>query len=375
MLAFPEISPVLKHVRMKSTGVVKKFLALLPLLSLSFSLLWGQDYPLFQSSPGTLTCVWNKVPLRKAPGKSGPYVSRVYFGEQVEKVGEEAYLPEEKRTYVKVRSSDGQVGWVHEYLFVSGGTAAVVLQEGQIYERPNTPSTITMKAFVPGEIVVMETAVGDWINLIGREKKKSGWIKGMHKVTSELRDIELATLLESVEAEKDPQKQREKLTELLEKSRQSGSPLTPMIAQAMSIPGSGQALIASRGDEVIPPAAAPSRSNLVLPRAVAPNLRVEAVRDPFSGHIQDEIIETGGIYPVQGPAHPRTPFFAYHKSLPIGSRVYVQLPEGQGVIALEVINRLREDNPHVLGLAPGTMQLLFGDKVPEQISISYLKTE
>lgn len=357
---------------MKIIGVVKKKLALCASLLLCFTLGWSQSYPLFQSSPGTLTCVWNKVPLRNAPGKSGPYVSRVFFGEQVEKVGEEAYLPEEKRTYVKVRSTDGKVGWVHEYLFVSGGTAAVILQTGQIYERPNTPSTITMHSFEPGEIVVMETSVGDWVNLVGREKKKSGWIKGLHKVTVEQQEIELATLLDNVQQEKSSAKRQEKLGALLEKAKQANSVLTPLVASTLSTQSAGATLLATRS-EPLPSAPAPTRTNLVLPRAVAPNLRTEAVRDPFSGRIRDEVIETGSIYPVQGPANPRTPFFAYHKSLPIGSKVFLQLPQGQGVIALEIVNRLRDDNPHVLGLAPSSLQLLFGDKVPETISISYLQ--
>jgi len=371
MLGFPKISVLLMLIRISYPAVVKKLLPLLSVLVLSAFDLWGQSYPLFQSSPGTLTCVWNKVPLRQGPGKTGAYVSRVFFGEQVEKLGEEAYVPEEKRTYVRVRTTDGKSGWVHEYLFVPSGTAAVVLQAGQIYDRPNTPSTITMKSFEPGEIVVMENAVGDWVHLVGREKKKAGWIKGLHKITVDQRDIEFATLLASAREDKPGPKQQEKLAALLEAAQQAGSVLTPLIASLRAGSEGNPELIASRGDEAI--RVSPSQSSLVLPRAIPADLRTETVRDPFSGQLREETIESGSIYPIQGPASPRTPFYAYHKTLPIGSRVFLRLPGDQGVVALEIVNRLREDNPHMLGMSPASITLLFGDKVPETVQISYLR--
>ncbi|GAB4412830.1 MAG: hypothetical protein OHK0039_19180 [Bacteroidia bacterium] len=308
--------------------------------------------------PGALTCAWERVPLRSQPGKTGPYVSHVYFGERVEKMGQEAYMPEEKRTYLQVRSADGKIGWVHEYLFIEGGMPAVVLQEGRIYERPNTPSTITAKSFEPGELVVFEAHAGEWISLIGKEKSKKGWIKGAAKISSDTKDIELAAMLESARKEKDATKRQEKLATLLADASQSQSPLRPLINSYV-------------GGQTTTQASHTARTQVVLPR-FEPNMRTRSVEDPQSGRLYNEVLELGSVAEVAVPAAGVRQFAAYHKTLPPGSSVFLQLPYGGGLVELKVQGGLPVESPHALGLSKETIDLLFGSSLPAEVAFTYL---
>lgn len=188
----------------------------------------------FSNEGGEVICVWNEVTLRQQPGKTAPYVTGVYFGEAVQKTGAEAYAPDERRTYIEVTTSEGLVGWVHEFLFVQGSAMAVVLQSGRIYKRPRTVSTITDQHFMPGDLVVVAGSSHGWLHLIGREKKKAGWIEGTTGISENFRDLELASLLYDADQKTRPAERKEALKVLLNEAQVAGSPLRMAIGMRLT---------------------------------------------------------------------------------------------------------------------------------------------
>ena len=135
-------------------------------------------------------CLWNKVGLRDAPGRNAKYLETIQYGEQVELLGESQELSEEKRTYIKVRLSDDQEGWVNEYLFAINGVIGVANQLIEIYKRPDIMAS-SGKEFDRGEIAVITRSDKEgWMEILGKEKKKAGWIQEGDNLSTEEIDVE-----------------------------------------------------------------------------------------------------------------------------------------------------------------------------------------
>lgn len=99
------------------------------------------------------------------------------------------------------------------------------------------------------------------------------------------------------------------------------------------------------------------------------------VVDMASGQAYIRVRETGTIQPVKAKK-PASEYYAYHKSLPIGSKVLMAVPGTQMFIELEIIARLRSDNPHMIGLGGETIKAVFGEiaaKDVGSVSIEYPK--
>lgn len=365
-------SSVVIILRQKIPSVVKNHLFL-------FSLLCGLSIPLFGQAPTAKTelyCAWESVSMKDGPGKSAKTIEVIRFGEIVRWSGESQYVADESRTYLKVLAVDNRVGWVHEYLFVKGIGLGVVLEGGLIYKRPQTVTTVTTDQFMPGDLVIVEGFSGNWIGLAGKRKAKKGWIEGKNKITMEDRDILLASLMMSVEAEKDPQKRKKQMELVYQQASQVGSPIASVVrsrsgnTRAANTPS----LLSSAGTQSSQniESTRPSRER---PMPVVDednsNRYFRSVKDPQTGQIHRETIETGGIYLVNGPSKGNSVYFAYHKSLPIGSTLRIQIPNTEGFVELKVISRLRRDNLAMVGLHPDCVQAIYGDYVPKEISIIY----
>ncbi|MFK7924548.1 MAG: hypothetical protein AB8H47_21510 [Bacteroidia bacterium] len=344
-----------------------------------FSLLCGLSIALLgqASTPQTdLYCAWESVSMKDAPGKSAKTIEVIRFGEIVQWSGESQYVADESRTYLKVLAVDNRVGWVHEYLFVKGIGLGVVLEGGLIYKRPQTVTTVTTDQFMPGDLVIVEGFSGNWVGLAGKRKAKKGWIEGRNKITMEDRDLLLASLLMSVEAEKDPQKRQKQMELVYQQANQMGSPIADVVRSR-----SGNT-IAADTPPLLSSANTQSSQNFetASPRRERPmpvvdednsNRYFRSVKDPQTGQIRQETVETGGIYLVNGSNKTRSIYVAYHKSLPIGSTLRIQIPNTEGFVELKVVSRLRKDNLAMIGLHPDCVQAIYGDYVPKEISIIY----
>lgn len=315
--------------------------------------------------------------MKNAPGKVAKTIGVIRFGEIVRWNGESQYVADESRTYLKVQAVDGAVGWVHEYLFVKGIGLGVILQGGLIYKRPQTVTTVTTDQFMPGELVIVEGFSNNWIGLAGKRKAKKGWIEGRNKVSMEDRDVLLASLMMSVEAEKDPKKRQKQMELVYQQANQVGSPMAEVVRSRS-------------GNNNMSPSTSPTINNATnttsrdiaansptrerpMPTVSADNSNIyfRSIKDPKTGQIRRETVETGGIYLVNGPPKANSIYFAYHKTLPIGSTLRVQIPNTQGFVELKVVSRLRNDNPAMVGLHPDCVQAIYGDYMPKEISIIY----
>ncbi|MEL6845681.1 MAG: hypothetical protein AAFP02_20950, partial [Bacteroidota bacterium] len=298
--------------------------------------------------------------------------------------GVSEYVADESRTYLQVVAVDGARGWVHEYLFVKGIGLGVVLQGGFVYKRPQTPTTVTTKQFMPGELVIVEGYTGNWVGLAGKKKSKKGWIEGRNKVSIEDQDVLLASLLMSVQAEKDPQKRDKQIALVYEQANQVGSPVAEVIrygsSQTTSVESTNQQVPSNQQSfsNRTPIASAEPQLSRSIPSRERPmptvsesnpNLYTRTFKDQNTGQIKQETIETGSIHLLEGRRKEKTIYYAYHKSLPIGSSVQIQIPNTTGIIMLKITNRLPANSPAMLGLHPDCVQAIFGDYIPQEINI------
>lgn len=350
----------------------------------------------FNNAPGgQLYCVWNQVTLRSGPGKTAPFLNGVFFGEVVEKTGEEAYAREEQRTYIKVRTSEGVVGWVHEFLFIEGIGMAVVTEPGKIYKRPRTVSTITDQSFLPGELVVLVSENNGWINLIGREKKKLGWIEGPQKITNSFRELEIGSLFYDARKKDKPEDRQKALAALLEEARASGSPLSQAIEMEMRGQSYQLPLVDSRPSSqplsalsAQPEEAFRSRLSYQPPAINEPEFQSGYSRPssradylnslPSSTARRQTDSSQGGLITETGKAtiissQSREPdiYYAFHKVLPVGSKLYVDIPGNTGFIELRVVGNLPDNSPFAVGLPVACYDALLGNSGSRELSISY----
>ncbi|MEL7532578.1 MAG: SH3 domain-containing protein [Bacteroidota bacterium] len=344
-----------------------------------FGLLCGLSLSLFSQTANTQTdlyCAWESVSMKNAPGKVAKTIGVIRFGEVVRWNGESQYVADESRTYLKVQAVDGAVGWVHEYLFVKGIGLGVILQGGLIYKRPQTVTTVTTDQFLPGELVIVEGFTNNWVGISGKRKAKKGWIEGQNKVSMEDRDVLLASLMMSVEAEKDPQKRQKQMELVYQQANQVGSPMAEVVRSRSGNNNSNNnpPLVSSAAKQNTRDLSTSSPSQerpMPTVEENNPNRYFRSVKDPQTGLVRRETVEMGGIYLVNGPSKTSSIYFAYHKSLPIGSTIRIQIPNTQGFVELKVVSRLRNDNPAMVGLHPECVQAIFGDYVPKEISIIY----
>ena len=311
-------------------------------------------------------CAWPEATLRDQPGANARQLGLLYFGEGVEKTGDEGFVMFEKRNYIKVRTRDGKVGWVIEELFVHDGGVVVVLERARIYLRPNTVTTVTDAYFEPGERAIFKDWQGDWIELVSKERKKTGWIRGTHLISIDENDIKVATSLDEALAVSDPTTRRNRLEQILQMRNAVSPDMRTAIDHHLGSRWDGGFASASP----MPPATT-STGPASPGEAKQYNIVVQDVIDMDTGKSYQRVTETGSAYEVLGPKSPKNIYWVYHKTRPVGSKLLLHVPDGGGYIQLEVVNRLRKDNPNVVGLGKDLMMAIYGTRYPQEIVISY----
>lgn len=170
-------------------------------------------------------CLWGVAGLREQPGRGGnvnDYLTSIYFGEKVELLGDTKEVDRERRTYIKIRLSDGQEGWVHQYLFSENSTLGVIAQEAKIYRRPDL-MTLKDDVFEVGEIVAVSQQKDEWIKVSGKEKRKSGWIKGIDMISRREEDVVVSVLFQRALQLPNPREQLKELLSLVNNPKYSNS--------------------------------------------------------------------------------------------------------------------------------------------------------
>lgn len=366
-------------------------------------------------------CAWETARVHEYPNLGSSNVGSIVFTEEVRHKGREAFVRSENRNYLFVETEDGTQGWVNEAFLVQGGGAVVILENAAIFSKPNTTTAITNQQFDGGDIVILSEFRDGWVRLTGKTKEKEGWVQGYDKLSAEHFDIEAATLLASALAIENSDDRMRELRELrggrsylspemqivIDQSIASASTPAPSYgnqqtnyqpyngpiyydeptqaqqqqsttpyyatgedafsSSAGTSPTRSQANPTTTGTTVLRPAA-------TTPAPVNPYAYQEReVVDMASGQSYIRVRETGTIQPVKAKK-PSTEFYAYHKSLPIGSKVLLSVPGTDMFLELEIIARLRSDNQHMIGLSGETIKAVFGEiaaKDVGSVSIEY----
>jgi len=167
-------------------------------------------------------CIWDQASVRADASSKAKWISAMALGEKVTWLGEEKEDPASKsRKYLHIRLSDGTEGWASEYVIATDAKPAVVYKEAPIYRRPDL-LTVTERIYEPMEIVAVVGSDGDWIDVIGAENNKKGWIQSKMVSTNET-DVAVALLTTKAIAEKDEEKRKEKLQDIVDNTAFAGS--------------------------------------------------------------------------------------------------------------------------------------------------------
>lgn len=138
-------------------------------------------------------CIRNGVPIREKPNIEGKWVSSMNLGETALYLGETVVDSANKaREYYKLELSDGTVQWARSYGIILNAKPAAVVVETPVYKRPELV-TKTDKSFKQVEFLVIINEKGEWVEVVGADKKKKGWIK-KEVLSTDLEDVAIATL-------------------------------------------------------------------------------------------------------------------------------------------------------------------------------------
>ena len=167
-------------------------------------------------------CVWDGASVRADASMKAKWISAMALGEKVTWLGEEKIDSTDKnRRFLKIRLSDGTEGWSSEYVIATDAKPAVVYKEAPVYRRPDL-LTVTDVVFEPMEIVAITGSDGDWIEVVGKENAKKGWIQSKLVSTKDT-DVAVALLAGKALAEKKDEKKKEKLQSIIDNTAFAGS--------------------------------------------------------------------------------------------------------------------------------------------------------
>ncbi|MBL7558904.1 SH3 domain-containing protein [Olleya sp. YSTF-M6] len=187
----------------------------------------------FSEDDNSLICLWPKVGLRDIAGRKGAkYLETIYFGETVKFLGEKETASDNK-DYLKIELSDGQVGWVYEYLFSENGKLAVLKNPLAIYKRPDVMEFMGNKFTRGNIVVVLNEDKGEWKKVVGLKKDTEGWVNKTSDFIYDDLDIKLAILYNRAINEETSAKQQQKLKLIVDNPAFQQSGLIDIVQNAL----------------------------------------------------------------------------------------------------------------------------------------------
>lgn len=160
-------------------------------------------------------CVVDDASLRAAPTSNSEWITAVAIGERLTWLGiSENDTVKESREYYKVELMDSTVGWMTSYAIELHAQPAVAIREARIFRRPQIVTQTDLK-FEPMEYFVVLQTDTDWLEVVGKNRKKSGWIE---RSAASLKDEDIAVgiLASKAMEEKDKKTRFEKLEDIIQ---------------------------------------------------------------------------------------------------------------------------------------------------------------
>ena len=340
-------------------------------------------------------CAWSKVGLREYPASSARTLATIFFTEELSHLGREAFVRSERNNYVYVEAEDGTKGWINDMYLVKGGGTVVVLKHSPIYQKLNTPQSVSQNFFKAGEIAILTEFTDGWVKLTSHKKEKSGWVEGYDALSVEEYDIEAAALMAEANAENNSQRRRDELLAIRDGrsyvsnemrlvldeaiNRTYGRPVVPKEEDPAyyvdDIPfyANGEDALATNASSYNRPDGTRGPSTTFDGDVYA--ISEKEVVDMQTGRSYIRVTETGTIQPVKAK-RPSSIYYAYHKTLPKGTKILLEVPGTSQFIQLEVIAPLKATNKHMIGLGPEIIKAVYGETQAKNVSsatISYPK--
>lgn len=331
----------------------------------------------------TAVTAWDRVGVMNAPAKTSNQIAAINFGTDVVNVTDETIQVQEdrKRTYVKIVLADGTTGWINQYLLIPNGEAAVVKQTTGVFQNPVDGITMMRGLeFEAGEPVIKTEFNGAYAYVYSKERKKSGWIP-VESLIFSVDELKMALALQKAKSEKNISKRLQKLAEIRNHASFSLSPLAYLVDKTVA---ESQELVANNittEQETRDLAmVTPNVSNI---KRGTPQGMIERVIKP-GDKLEESILINGEVFnkhqqqlsliQVVNPQKPNsTAFECYHKTLTVGSKLQMFLPDNPGFIEFEVVGNLTQNEG--LGFTAGTIKRVFGETIPESVSIQYFTKE
>jgi hypothetical protein len=168
-------------------------------------------------------CVWDKASLRETPRNDGKWLGSMSLAEKIVYTGNSKVDSTGKKpvTYCQVNLSDGIIGWVSEYSIEIEASPAIVCERTYLYKRPDF-LTKSDQDLVPLDFVAARQEKDNWVEVVGAEKKKRGWVDKNSLIFSEL-NIAVGVLGQKALSEPDSAKRAAELKAIIENPAFSNS--------------------------------------------------------------------------------------------------------------------------------------------------------
>ena len=257
----------------------------------------------------------------------------------------------------------------------------VLTENSTIFQKPKTSVAVTNESFYEGEILILTDFQDGWVKLTSERMERTGWIKGYEILSLEPADLEAAVLLEDALTIESPSERRVAIQSIAQARDGLSLEMANVIRRAAD--ATYDRPPSPRTDPEIP--FFPDGEDGVPGNTVgdigdggfddtfdegetrSENYLREKVVDSRTGEYYFRIIESGKVQPVKAKK-PKNIYYAYHKSVPIGESILLEVPGTGSFVQLEVVARLRPDNPNVVGLGGELIKKVFGKEIAKNIS-------
>jgi SH3-like domain-containing protein len=132
-----------------------------------------------------------------------------------------------------VRLSDGKEGWGNAYLFALNAQLVAATAPVDLYRRPDLLTAIGER-FETGELfAIIPGDNPDWVEVLGKEKKRQGWVQKGEQMTTDKVEVALAGLYTRAMEENHPEKREVLLQRIAENTRFAQSQFIHMIDEEL----------------------------------------------------------------------------------------------------------------------------------------------
>jgi hypothetical protein len=138
--------------------------------------------------------LYDGLQLTLQPGPGSPARSTAAFGEALTLLSASS-TTQNGRTYVQARTRQGAIGWADLAGLAREGQPAAVTASFRAVPQPVQRQDRGAVQFLPGELVVLLDAQGEWVQVAGRNAEKQGWVLGIDYFSIDPLDLKLAAAM------------------------------------------------------------------------------------------------------------------------------------------------------------------------------------